>query len=184
MLHVLKLAYVLDTKVAPIPTDPIHEAVKTVNPSTISDLEKQRTLRRESEELCVGHNKNALSDRLYDIFVSVKDPRELWSALELKYKAHEEELFHVGVTITKLAPSWKDFSNRMMHKSKDYSLDDLMKYLRIKEETHIREKHVKVESSVYHVSVGGSGHKIKPGGQKKELGTQKTKLQQTKSSES
>ena len=38
----------------------------------------------------MGHIKNSLYDRLYDLYVSVKDRRELLSALELKYKAYEE----------------------------------------------------------------------------------------------
>nr|KAJ0210575.1 hypothetical protein LSAT_V11C400180890 [Lactuca sativa] len=65
MLHVLKLAYVLDPKPTPIPVDPIPEVGKTVDPM--------------SDELRVGHIKNSLSDRLYDLYESVKDLRELWS---------------------------------------------------------------------------------------------------------
>nr|KAJ0204686.1 hypothetical protein LSAT_V11C500252470 [Lactuca sativa] len=79
MLHVLKLAYVLDLKLAPITIYPILEVGKTMDPTIISNLEKERALRRESEELY-----------LYDLYASVKDPREQWSALEVKYKDHEE----------------------------------------------------------------------------------------------
>ncbi|XP_023749432.1 uncharacterized protein LOC111897715 [Lactuca sativa] len=183
MLHVLKLSFVLDPKLAPIPDDPIPKEGESVDPAVIIELEKQRILHRESEELCVVHIKNSLSDRLYDLYSPIKDPKELWSALELKYKAHEEgtnkylvskylefhmvddkpimeqvhelqvmvnklnalsislpELFQVGAIITKLPPSWKDFSKRMTHKSEDYSLDDLMKHLRIEEKTRIRDK--------------------------------------------
>ncbi|KAL6544724.1 hypothetical protein OROMI_023586 [Orobanche minor] len=218
MLAVLKLGYILDPELAPIPANPIPEEGKTVDLKEISDLEKLRALRRESEELCVGHIKNSLSDRLYDLYASVTDPRELWKALELKYKAHEEgtnkylvskyvefqmvddkpimeqvhelqvmvnklnslsislpELFQFGVIITKLPPSWKDFSKRMMHKSEDYSLDDLLKHLRIEEETRNRDKGGKVGSSVHHVSAGGSGNKGKSGGQdRKNFGPKKT----------
>ena len=90
MLHVLKLSFVLDPKLAPIPENPIPKEGEFVDPAVIAELEKQRILRRESEELCVGHIKNSLSDRLYDLYSPVKDPKELWNALELKYKAHEE----------------------------------------------------------------------------------------------
>nr|KAJ0207727.1 hypothetical protein LSAT_V11C500270100 [Lactuca sativa] len=84
------------------------------------------------------------------------------------------ELFQVGVIIAKLPPSWKDFSKRMMHKSEEYSLDDLMKHLHIEEETRIRDKRGKVRLSVHHVSAGGSSHKGKFGGQnKKKLGPKK-----------
>nr|KAJ0204868.1 hypothetical protein LSAT_V11C500270110 [Lactuca sativa] len=71
-------------ELAPIPDNPIPEEGKTVDPTVITKLEKQRTLHRESEELCVGHIKNSLSDWLYDLYSPVKDPRELWNALELK----------------------------------------------------------------------------------------------------
>nr|KAJ0228476.1 hypothetical protein LSAT_V11C100030950 [Lactuca sativa] len=166
MLHVMKLVYVLDPKLALIPADLIHEAGKTMDPTIISYLEKQRALSRESEELCVSHIKNSLSDRLYDLYAPIKDPRELWSALEIKYKAHEdghgqqaEHTLHLD-TITlsgwcdhhKTTTSWKDFSNIMMHKSEDYSLDDLMKHHRIEEETRIRDKSGKVGSSVHHMT--------------------------------
>nr|KAJ0209067.1 hypothetical protein LSAT_V11C400185590 [Lactuca sativa] len=217
MLHVLKLSYVLDPKLAPIPDDPIPKEGEFVDPTVITELEKQRILRRESEELCVGHIKNSLSDRLFDLYSPVKDPKELWNALELKYKAHEEgtnkylvskylefqmvddksimeqvhelqvmvnklnaltislpEHFQVGAIITKLPPSCKDFSKRMMHKSEDYSLDDLMKHLRIEEEPRIRDKRSKVGQSVHQVSAGSSSHKGKSGGQnKKNFGPKK-----------
>nr|KAJ0225474.1 hypothetical protein LSAT_V11C100003670 [Lactuca sativa] len=187
MLHVLKLSFVLDPKLAPIPENPIPKEGESVDPA------------------------NSLSDRLYDLYSPVKDPKELWNALELKYKAHEEgtnkylvskylefqmvddksimeqvhelqvmvnklnaltislpELFQVGVIIAKLPPSWKDFSKRMIHKSEDYSLDDLMKHLRIEEETRIRDKKGKVGQSVHQVSTGSSSHKGKSGGQNKK----------------
>lgn len=52
----------------------------------------------------------------------------------------------------------------MMHKFEDYSLDDLMKHLLIKEETRIRDKPGKVGSGVHHMSPTGSGQKTKFGG--------------------
>nr|KAJ0185273.1 hypothetical protein LSAT_V11C900468360 [Lactuca sativa] len=195
MLHVLHLAYGLDPKLAPIPANPIPEAGKTMDPTIIYDLEKQRAMRRESEELCVGHIKKSLSDRLYDLYALVKDPRELWSALELKYKAHKEGTNKYLVSkylefqmandkpIMELVlvrssqnchPRGKDSSKRMMQKYEDYSLDDLMKLLRIEEETHIRDKRGKVGSSVHHVSTGGFCYKNKFGGQnKRNLGPKK-----------
>nr|KAJ0221694.1 hypothetical protein LSAT_V11C200058570 [Lactuca sativa] len=137
--------------------------------TVIAKLEKQRTLRRESEELFVGHIKNSLSGRLYDLYAPVKDPRELWNTLERTNKylvskylefqmadeksimgqVHELQVM-VGAIIAKLPPLSKYFSKRMMHKSEDYSLDDLMKHLRIEEETRIRDKRGKVRTSVHH----------------------------------
>ncbi|KAK9049048.1 hypothetical protein SSX86_031984, partial [Deinandra increscens subsp. villosa] len=200
MLIVLKLYYVLDPELAPIPENPVPKDGKEVDQKTITDLEAQRLNRKEAEDLCLGHIKNSLSDRLYDLYAQVKSPKELWKALELKYKAHEDgtnkyliakyldfqmvdeksileqvhelqvlvnkltslsiplpEIFQVGVIIAKLPPSWKDFSKRMMHKSEDYSLDELLKHLRIEEETRNREKRGKVGTSVHHLAAGSSG---------------------------
>nr|KAJ0199183.1 hypothetical protein LSAT_V11C600308020 [Lactuca sativa] len=209
MLHVLKLSFVLDPKLAPIPDNPIPKEGESVDPT------KSKGFCVENLRNCLGHIKNSLSDRLYDLYSPVKDPKELWNALELKYKAHEEgtnkylefqmvdeksimeqvhelqfmvnklnalsislpELFQVGAIITKLPPSWKDFSKIMMHKYEDYSLDDLMKHLRIEEETRIRDKRGKVGQSVHQVSAGSSSHKGKSGGQnKKNFGPKKQRF--------
>ncbi|KAJ9566879.1 hypothetical protein OSB04_002845 [Centaurea solstitialis] len=70
------------------------------------------------------------------------------------------EFFQVGAIIAKLPPSWKDFSKRMMHKSEDFSLDDLLKHLCIKEETRNRDKRGKASSNVHHVT-GSSNQKNK-----------------------
>ena len=85
------------------------------------------------------------------------------------------ELFQVGAIITKLPPTWKDFSKRMLHKSEDYSLDDLLKHLRIEEETRNRDKRGKSSGSgVHQVSASSSGNKGKSGGQnRKNLGPNK-----------
>ncbi|XP_022040365.1 uncharacterized protein LOC110942910 [Helianthus annuus] len=201
MLVVLKLYYILDPNLPEIPEDPPLEAGEVPD----QDLAKQKLVRKEAEDLCLGHIKNSLSDRLCDLYTPVKSTRELWKALEDKYKAHEEgtnkyliskyldfqmvdeklileqvhelqvlvnkltalsiplpEIFQVGVFIAKRPPNWKDFSKRMMHKSEDYSLDKLLKHLRIEEETRNRDKRSKVGSSVNHVA-GGSGQKGKMG---------------------
>nr|KAJ0208825.1 hypothetical protein LSAT_V11C400163720 [Lactuca sativa] len=83
MLHVLMPSYVLDPNLTVISVDPISEVGKTVDRNLISNLEKQKALRRESEELCVGYIKNFLSNRLYDLYASFTDLTNLWKALEL-----------------------------------------------------------------------------------------------------
>ncbi|GKC74021.1 hypothetical protein Tco_1119904, partial [Tanacetum coccineum] len=59
--------------------------------------------------------------------------------------------FQLGAILTKLPPSWKSFSNKMLNKTKDCLLDDLLKFLRIKEDARTRDKRGKDVSSVYHV---------------------------------
>ncbi|KAJ0797568.1 hypothetical protein HanPI659440_Chr04g0175261 [Helianthus annuus] len=86
MLVVLKLYYILDPDLPAIPDDPLGEAGELPN----EDLARQRLIRKEAEDLCLGHIKNSLSDRLYDLYAPIKSARELWKVLEDKYKAHEE----------------------------------------------------------------------------------------------
>nr|GEY25078.1 copia-like retrotransposon [Tanacetum cinerariifolium] len=71
-----------------------------------------------------GHIKNSLSDRLYGVYAPITDPQKLWSDLEFKYKQQKE----------------------------DYTLDDLLKHLRIEEEARNRDKRVTHGSTVHHVT--------------------------------
>ncbi|KAJ9552894.1 hypothetical protein OSB04_016939 [Centaurea solstitialis] len=66
-------------------------------------------------------------------------------------------IFQVGAITDKFPPSWKDFSKRMMHKSEDYSLDDILKHLRIEEEARNRDKKSKTPVNVNSVQAGGKG---------------------------
>ncbi|RVW58052.1 Retrovirus-related Pol polyprotein from transposon TNT 1-94 [Vitis vinifera] len=133
----------------------------------------------------VGHILNALSDRLYDLYTNTYSAREIWEALENKYKAEEEgtkkflisqyidfkffdekpllpqihelqvivnklkvlkielpEAFQVGAIVAKLPSSWKGYRKRILHKSEDYSLEEIQKHLRIEEESRSRDKMV------------------------------------------
>ena len=50
------------------------------------------------------------------------------------------ELFQVGAIISKLFSSWKSYKKKLLHDSKDYSLEELQKHLRIEEESKLRDK--------------------------------------------
>ncbi|GJU69734.1 hypothetical protein Tco_1255993 [Tanacetum coccineum] len=116
---VLKIFYVLDPLLAPIPANPIAAEGEEVDQNEVLELEKQRMIRREDETLRCGHIKNSLSDRLYDLIVlSIPIP----------------EILQVGAIVSKLPPSWNDISKKLINKKDDYSLDNLLKHLRIKEE--------------------------------------------------
>ena len=77
--------------------------------------------------------------------------------------------FQVGVIIAKLPSSWNGYRKKLLHNSEDYSLEQLMKHLRIEEESRVRENLEKVSigsSSRAHVvafvrsrSNGGVGNK-------------------------
>ena len=73
LLIILKIAYVLDPNLPPIPEpkDDDSEALKA-----------ERKKRQEDEVMCRGHILNTLSDRLYDLYNSMESPKEIWNALE------------------------------------------------------------------------------------------------------
>uniref|UniRef100_A0A2N9IZW8 Reverse transcriptase Ty1/copia-type domain-containing protein n=1 Tax=Fagus sylvatica TaxID=28930 RepID=A0A2N9IZW8_FAGSY len=81
LLTALKIFYVLDPNLQPIPD------------STLEDTEqlKQQRIKREEDELvCRGHILNTLSDRLYDLYTTMTSPKEIWKALETKYKTEKQ----------------------------------------------------------------------------------------------
>ncbi|GJT42661.1 copia-like retrotransposon [Tanacetum coccineum] len=188
------------------------------DPNEVLELEKQRIIHTKDETLCCGHIKNSLSDRLYDFYAPITDPRKLWSALEFKYKQQEEgtnryliykffdfqmvdkkpileqvhelqilvnklnvlsipipEMLQVGAIVSKLPPSGNDISKKLIDKKDDYSLNDLLKHLRIEEEARNRDKRVNHGSTVHHVQVGNSSKRGSQNGQMKfNLGLRKS----------
>ncbi|RVW77298.1 Retrovirus-related Pol polyprotein from transposon TNT 1-94 [Vitis vinifera] len=147
LLTALKIFYILDPTLAPLP-----EPKENDTPQVVAARKK----REEDELICRGHILNALSDRLYDLYTNTNSAREIWEALENKYKAEEEvivnklkvlkielpEAFQVGAIVAKLPSSWKGYRKRILHKSEDYSLEEIQKHLRIEEESRSRDKMV------------------------------------------
>ncbi|KAK0598626.1 hypothetical protein LWI29_036452 [Acer saccharum] len=82
LLTVLKIAYVLDPNL-----QPLLEPDKDKDTDT---LQAERKKRSEDEVMCRGHILNTLSDSLYDLYNTMKSPKEIWNALEYKYKAEKE----------------------------------------------------------------------------------------------
>ncbi|KAL0352092.1 UNVERIFIED_CONTAM: hypothetical protein Scaly_1597900 [Sesamum calycinum] len=75
LLTFLKIAYVLDVN---------HPATKPQEGDG-DQIRAARAKRGEDELLCRGHILNRLSDRLFDLYSSIKSPLEIWNALEQKY---------------------------------------------------------------------------------------------------
>lgn len=48
------------------------------------------SIHRESESLFIGHINNSLNNLVYYEYMLVTNPKEIYKAFELKYKAHEE----------------------------------------------------------------------------------------------
>nr|XP_033509581.1 uncharacterized protein LOC117274416 [Nicotiana tomentosiformis] len=151
MQTALEIFYVLDPTISPIP--PLED-------NDSKELKVQRKKRKEDEIMCRGHILNALLDCLYDHLCTVEpSAKKVRNALEFKYKSKEEvhelqviinqlrvtgiglpESFQVGVIITKWPPSRKSYWKRILHSSKDVSLEEIQKHLRIEEESRERDK--------------------------------------------
>ena len=80
LLTALKLFYVLDPNLMHFPT--------TSNEDT-DEIKAQRKKREQDELICRGHILNTLSDLLYDLNTSMKSQKEIWNALEAKYKTEK-----------------------------------------------------------------------------------------------
>ncbi|KAG6534692.1 hypothetical protein ZIOFF_008595 [Zingiber officinale] len=92
LLTELGVAYLLlhDLSVIPAPTDKDTDEIKAT-------WKKQE----EDEVRCRGYILNALSDRLYDLFRSIKYPQEIWNALENKYTS-EKQVDELLVLVSRL----------------------------------------------------------------------------------
>ncbi|GKC02815.1 hypothetical protein Tco_0994425 [Tanacetum coccineum] len=107
----------------PIPANLVAKPGKPMDEKKVSKLEKQRMIRKEDETLCCG---KTIIEQVHELQVLVNKLKALSVPIT--------EAFQVGAILTKLPPSWKSFSKKMLNKTEDYSLDDLLKFLRIEEE--------------------------------------------------
>ena len=80
LLTTLKFFYVLDSNL-------MH--FLTVSDEDTDEIKAQRKKWEEDELICRGHILNTLSDRLYDLYTSMKSSSEIWNALEAKYKTEK-----------------------------------------------------------------------------------------------
>ena len=81
LLTALKIFYVFNPELAPIP-EPTEEDT--------DERRAERKKQQEDELICRGHILNALSNHLNDLYTSTQSTREIWNALEFKYKTDEE----------------------------------------------------------------------------------------------
>ena len=80
LLTALKLFYVLDLNLMHFPP---------TSDEDTNEIKAQRKKREEDELICKGHILNTLSDHLYDLYISMKSSKEIWNALEAKYKTEK-----------------------------------------------------------------------------------------------
>lgn len=81
LLTALKIFYILSPYFPPI-SEPKEDETDVVK--------EQRKKREEDELVCPGHILNTLSDKLYDLFTSIKATRDIWKALEDKSKLERQ----------------------------------------------------------------------------------------------
>ncbi|GKC92901.1 glucose-6-phosphate isomerase 1, chloroplastic [Tanacetum coccineum] len=82
--------------------------------------------------------------------VSILDQVHEFLILVSKFKNLNIEISEkllVGAIITKLPSSWHNYTKKLMHTSEDFTLDQIEKHLRIKDETRIRKKNLNGASS-------------------------------------
>ncbi|KAL0406180.1 UNVERIFIED_CONTAM: hypothetical protein Slati_3931900 [Sesamum latifolium] len=178
LLTFLKIAYVLD----------INQPAIEPKEGYTDEIKAARVKRGEDELLCRGHILNALYDRLFDLYSSIKSPLEIWNTLEQKYnnekqgtdkfltmkyfefamcdglfivdQVYEMQIYvsklkdlnieipkaiQVGEIIAKLPLSWNNYRKKLLHSTEDFSVDQLLKHLRIEEKTRIRDKMLQVQ---------------------------------------
>ena len=80
LLIALKLFYVLDSNLMHFPL---------ASDEDTDEIKAQRKKWEEDELICRGHILNTLLDRLYNLYTSMKSPKEIWNALEAKYKTEK-----------------------------------------------------------------------------------------------
>ncbi|GAV77797.1 UBN2_2 domain-containing protein [Cephalotus follicularis] len=91
LLIALKISYILDPSLEPIPEEPAASNDGT-QPSAweIEQIKIKCKKHEEDELLWRDHILNTLSDRLYDLFTGMQTAKEIWDVLEFKYKAEEQ----------------------------------------------------------------------------------------------
>ncbi|WVZ59956.1 hypothetical protein U9M48_010037 [Paspalum notatum var. saurae] len=137
----------------------------------LSDADLQRFI--EANTLFRGAILSALTDRLVDVYMHIKDGKELWDALEAKFgasdadtsvqQAHDiqciaKELeilkcslpdpFVASCIIAKLPSSWRNFTTALKHKRTKISVEELIASLDVEEKARAKD------------TKGGEGHSV------------------------
>ncbi|KAG6529327.1 hypothetical protein ZIOFF_011524 [Zingiber officinale] len=121
LLTELGVAYLLlhDLPPIPAPTDKDTDEIR----ATRKKREEDESIMDQVDELLV------LVSRLKDLKIEVSDPLQ------------------VAAVIAKLPTTWNGYRKKLLHTSEDFTIDQLIKHIRIEEETRIRENKFAYESS-------------------------------------
>ncbi|XP_022889279.1 uncharacterized protein LOC111404750 [Olea europaea var. sylvestris] len=83
-LTAIKLSYILSDDLAPILEEKADDSDERKK-----ELQEQRKKRKDDDFLCRGHILNALSDSVYSTHRTIGTTKELWLALDNKYRIEE-----------------------------------------------------------------------------------------------
>ncbi|KAK1561144.1 hypothetical protein Q3G72_034948 [Acer saccharum] len=64
-------------------------AIPREKPDDSDELKQKRRKRKEADYLCCGHILNALGNSVYNAHWNIVTAKELWTALDLKYRIKE-----------------------------------------------------------------------------------------------
>ena len=102
LLTALNLFYLLDPALSAVP-----EPTEKDNEEAVRRLGAEKAKRETDEMLCRGHILNSLSSRLYDVFRNFKTPKELWAAIEAKFKHMKKHTYGRVSSSQLVGDCWK-----------------------------------------------------------------------------
>ncbi|KAL0375582.1 UNVERIFIED_CONTAM: hypothetical protein Scaly_0675800 [Sesamum calycinum] len=100
----------------------------------------------------------SIMDQVHEMQIYVSKLKDL--------KIKIPEAIQVGAIIAKLPLSWNNYRKKLLHSTEDFSVDQLLKHLRIEEETRICDKmhQVQPSSKVNYVSEKNKNINLNGGG--------------------
>nr|XP_009794184.1 PREDICTED: uncharacterized protein LOC104240970 [Nicotiana sylvestris] len=130
---------------------------------------------KHSDFLCKNYILSGLEDDMYNVYSVMRTSRELWNALEKKYKTEDtglkkfvaakfldfkmidgmviNEAFQIAAFIEKLPLLWKDFKNYLKYKRNEMELEDLIFRLRIEEDNKAAKKKSRGNSTIMSANI-------------------------------
>ncbi|PKI52899.1 hypothetical protein CRG98_026730 [Punica granatum] len=125
--------------------NPLKDLAPDATPEEIAKVAKLKKKREEDKFTCRGHILNTLSNQLlHDLKVIIP------------------ESLQVGATISKLPSPWNDYRKKLLHMEKDFTVEKILRHLRIEEETRKRDAvYFPQSSKVNHVSESKNSRKGK-----------------------
>ncbi|KAI9178190.1 hypothetical protein LWI28_023694 [Acer negundo] len=134
-LTTFHLAHILEDDLETIPKEKADDS---------KELKEKRKKRKEEDYLCRGRILNALGRTVYNAYRNISTAKELWTALDNKYRIKEaiagvnlDESFLVEVIISKLPSSWNGYKKKLKYDEKKHTLESIQRHLRIEEDSRI-----------------------------------------------